>query len=329
MNFFKDLSTRYYKDARRLNYTWMDLVKKTTRQKVIDDVILFQNIKMINKAEEDTIRNKIIDKQLKKMEDEVKREHVKIMKQQKTKTEIEQLARALKGHVESFKISVINNKDPLLQLQKTRKAIEKHIIKILTSKKGLKFIETLRVTFRKPKDNQIEFKTAFFNSKAQEITNNVMVVEALKLSKDHILNIIAKWISEGSGWTIESVDNHFLNIVQYQPMKGSSYIKLPVELQHHMKGLINIKNNDNECFRWCHIRLLNLKDKHPNRIKRCDKEYINKLDYSGIEFPVKINQYNKIEKQNEININVFGYENKQPYPIFVSKEKYDRQMNLL
>ena len=53
------------------------------------------------------------------------------------------------------------------------------------------------------------------------------------------------------------------------------------------------------------------------------------MDYSGIEFPVTTKQYNKIEKQNEININVFGYENKQPYPIFVSKEKYDRHMNLL
>ena len=59
------------------------------------------------------------------MEDKVKRENVKIMKQQKTKTEIEQLAKALKGHVESFKISVINNKYPLLQLQKTRKAISR------------------------------------------------------------------------------------------------------------------------------------------------------------------------------------------------------------
>ena len=54
MNFFKDLSTRCYKDAKQLNYTWRDLVKKTTREKVIDDVRLFKNIKMINKAEEDT-----------------------------------------------------------------------------------------------------------------------------------------------------------------------------------------------------------------------------------------------------------------------------------
>ena len=112
-------------------------------------------------------------------------------------------------------------------------------------------------------------------------------------------------------------------------MKGSSYIELPQELRHHRKGLINMKNEDNECFRWCHIRYLNPQDKNPQRIKKSDKEFIKKLDYSGIEFPVATKQYNKIEKQNEININVFGYENKQPYPIFVSKEKYERQMNLL
>ena len=53
------------------------------------------------------------------------------------------------------------------------------------------------------------------------------------------------------------------------------------------------------------------------------------MDYSGIEFPVTTKQYNKIEKQNEININVFGYENKQPYPIHVSKEKYEKHMELL
>ena len=141
--------------------------------------------------------------------------------------------------------------------------------------------------------------------------------------------MIAQWISEGSGWTVESVDNHYLNIVQYQPMKGSSYIKLPQELRHHRKGLINMKNEDNECFRWCHIRHLNPQNKDPQRVKKSDKEYVKNLDYSGIEFPVNVQQYNKIEKQNNININVFGYENKQPYPIYVSKEKYEDHMELL
>ena len=185
------------------------------------------------------------------------------------------------------------------------------------------------VTFKKFVNSEIVYKTAYFNSKPQTIINNVEIPEALQLSKEQILNIIAQWISEGSGWTIESVDNHHLNIVQYQPMKGSSYIKLPQELRNSSQGLINMKNEDNECFRWCHIRHLNPVDKDPQRIKKSDKQYIQDLDYTGIEFPVATKQYNKIEKQNEIRINVFGYENKQPYPIYVSKEKFEDHIELL
>ena len=245
------------------------------------------------------------------------------------RTKIEQVVKALKGYTKSFEIDIKNNKDPLAQLQNTRKAIKNHIISLIGSMKGLKFVETLKVTFKKTVNDKTVYKTAYFNSKPQIIINNTEIPESLQLSKQQILNMIAQWVSEGSGWTIQSVDNHYLNIVQYQPMKGSSYIELPQELRHHRKGLINMKNDDNECFRWCHIRYLNPQDVHPERIKKIDKEYINQLDYSEIEFPVTTKKYNKIEKKNEININVFGYENKQPYPIYISKEKYEKHMELL
>ena len=110
--------------------------------------------------------------------------------------------------------------------------------------KGLKFVETLVVTFTKMSNGEILHKTAYFNSKAQTIINNIEIPEALQLTKQQMLNMIAQWVSEGSGWTIQSVDNHYLNIVQYQPMKGSSYIKLPQELRNSAKGLINMKNED-------------------------------------------------------------------------------------
>ena len=245
------------------------------------------------------------------------------------RTKIEQVDKALKGYSKSFEIGIKNNKDPLVQLQSTRKALEHHIISILTSMKGLKFVETLRVTFTKPLGSDTLYKTAYFNGAAQTIINNQEVTESLQSSQQHILNKTAQWVSEGSGWTIQSVDNHYLNIVKYQPMNGSSYIELPPELRNSSKGLINIKNEDNECFRWCHIRHLNPQDNNPQRIKKADKVYVDQLNYNGIKFPVTTKKYNKIEKQNEININVFGYENKQPYPIYVSKEKYDDHMNLL
>ena len=247
----------------------------------------------------------------------------------RTKITVEEIAKSLKGYTSSYIISIINDKDPLLQLQNTRLAVGNHIKKVLSDMKGIKFNETLKVTFWKPQDDGWIYKTAYFNSKPQTVINDNTINEALQLTKQQILNFIAQWISEGSGWTLQSVDSHYINLVKYEPLKGSSYIQLPTELRNSAKGLINLKNNDNECFRWCHIRHLNPQDKYPHRIKKSDKEYIDRLDYSDIEFPVTTKQYNKIENQNEININVFGYEEKQPYPIYISKEKYEDHMELL
>ena len=129
------------------------------------------------------------------------------------RTKIEQVDKALKGYTKSFEISTKNNKDPLAQLQNTRKATAYHIKSILASMKGLKFIETLRVTFTTISDGGIVYKTAYFNSVAQTIINNLEVTESLQLSQQQILNKIAQWISEGSGWTIRSVDNHYLKLI--------------------------------------------------------------------------------------------------------------------
>ena len=72
--------------------------------------------------------------------------------------------------------------------------------------KGLKFVETLQVTFTKFSSNEI---TVYFNSIAQTIFNPIEIHEALQISKQDILKKITQWISEGSGWTIQSVENHY------------------------------------------------------------------------------------------------------------------------
>ena len=72
--------------------------------------------------------------------------------------------------------------------------------------------------------------------------------------------------------------DHYLNIIHYTPLRGSSYIKLPKKLQNSMLGLINPKNlDDNECFRWCRNRKLTPQKVHPERIKLTDKESIKKI----------------------------------------------------
>ena len=56
---------------------------------------------------------------------------------------------------------------------------------------------------------------------------------------------------------------------------------------------------------------------------------INKLDYEGIKFPVSKKDYCKIERQNNICINVFCYESGLTYPIYVSNQKFKDCMDLL
>ena len=245
------------------------------------------------------------------------------------RTIISQVEKALKGYTQSFDVELRDKKDPLLQFQKSRRAVEYLFNNLLVQTKGFKFVETLQVKFFKQLNDKNILKNGYFNSTTDLIINETDIKLAIQASQQQILNKIAQWISEGSGWTIQSIENHYINIAIYNPLKGSSYIELPKELRHSAKGLINMKNKDNECFRWCHIRHLNPQDKDPQRIKKTDKQNIEKLDYSSIEFPVTVKQINKIEKQNNICINLFGYEEKQKFPIYISKEKYQDHMELL
>ena len=248
---------------------------------------------------------------------------------------IKELNRALKGHAKSYEIELLDNLNPLNHFTKTRPQTESHLEDLLKIMKGFKLIETLEITFEKDTiDSKTGkrvsiYKTAFFNGKAKIVTKVDDIEPELNRSRQEILNVIDKWVSEGSGWVIDRIDSHYFNVTLYKPLNGSSYIELPTELRNPKKGLINMKNKDDECFRWCHIRHLNPQIEHRERIKKEDKKMINELNYDGINFPVSQKHYNKVEKRNSIRINVFGYENGQPFPIHISKETFEDQMNLL
>ena len=190
----------------------------------------------------------------------------------------------------------------------------------LVKMKGLKATITLKITFEKQKEGEVITKTVFFNSKTNVILNKDDVSEMQQNASSQIINKIGNWLSEGSGWRIFSVDRHYVNLIQYTPLHGSNYIALPQELRNAKKGLINIKNKDNECFRWCHLAKVYSEKVKSNRERISHyKKYVDTLNYDGIKFPVSIKQIPKIEEQNNISINVIGYENKQHFPLFVSK----------
>ena len=120
---------------------------------------------------------------------------------------------------------------------------------------------------------------------------------------------------------IDSVIDHNISILKYNPLAGSSYTRLPKELNHQRKGLINSQNiYDNEWFKWCLVRYLNPADRNPARITKAGKDFAKKVDFKGTKFPVKVKDIYKVEKKNSISISVFGYENKEKHPNYISKK---------
>ena len=125
------------------------------------------------------------------------------------------------------------------------------------------------------------------------------------------------------------VDGNYINVSIYSLLSGSSYVELPDKLRNSKKALIIIKNDDNKCFLWCHIRYLNPLKTHSERITKADKKMVNGLGYGDIKFLFPKKVFSKIEKKNSISINVFDYGKGLVYLIHVSNEKFEHFMDLL
>ena len=232
---------------------------------------------------------------------------------------------AFKRYAKSYNIEIVKKKDPMVQLYLSKLCIKDLFKVLLYEMKGFKYQITLHVALKnnklKDKAKYTEYARVYLNSFVKIVIN-----ENFELDIDKSFD----WINEGSGWIIELINSQYLNISTHVPLLGNGdYIKLSKELNNPKKGLINICNNDNKCFLWCHIRHLNPISDHSTRIKKEDKRIADTLNYANINFPVSAKDYGKIEDQNDICIKVFSYEDKVVCPIYISKKVFDNCMNVL
>ena len=120
----------------------------------------------------------------------------------------------------------------------------------------------------------------------------------------------------GSGWYFKEVVHLEIHAVNFNPMRGSSYIPLPDWIMRK-KAIINIRNTDDKCFLWCVVRYLNPKPKNDDRLSDL-KEKESTLNTKGIKFPMKVRDIAKFEALNPSipGINVFSVnENNKFYPL--------------
>ena len=162
---------------------------------------------------------------------------------------------AFSGYAQSYKIEIADERDVVTQLKASEISIRELFKDLLIELKEFKHEIALAVLLSKVKNSgEIKYSPVYFNSLTTAVNN----FDKFKLDQlfQEIIHRLENWISYGSGWIVEEIINQYLNVSSYLPLSGSTYIKLPVELQHPMKGLINTKNNDDKCFMWCHARHL-------------------------------------------------------------------------
>ena len=144
-----------------------------------------------------------------------------------------------------------------------------------------------------------------------------------------ILEKISIYQMNGSGWYFKEVSSLEIHIVDYKPIKGSSYIPLP-DIIMRKKATINMENKDNKCFLWSILRYLYPIEKYETRLTD-KRKYENDLNFKGIDFPVKLKDIPKFENQNPSlpGINVFSVnDNNKIYPFRFSQKNCQKTIDL-
>ena len=180
------------------------------------------------------------------------------------------------------------------------------------------------------KSGEVIAKEAAFHSKTEvnlEITDSN---ELLSKMKETVFESLAKFQRQESNWKFHSVLSLDLHTVKYVSLGGSSYIPLPKFLAAK-KAIVNLKNENDECFKWAITRALNPVEKNSERIDKELREKSEVLNCDRLKLPVNLSDISKFENHNSsISVNAFGYE-KAVYSLRISKHNYKREstVNLL
>ena len=79
-------------------------------------------------------------------------------------------------------------------------------------------------------------------------------------------------------------------------LKDHPILNFPKSIENPKFRLINMKNQDEECFKWCVARHFCRDERNLQRISKRLRLEVDKLNWKGIEFPMKLSKINSFEK---------------------------------
>ncbi|KAK3765304.1 hypothetical protein RRG08_027310 [Elysia crispata] len=184
-----------------------------------------------------------------------------------------------------------------------REKLEEELIAL---RGGLKFQLAIKVELVKANlDGSEEFMEPILRHNQEAVLQKNEIKAALEEAFPRLLETLEKWTQRGSGWVVVQVRTLWLDIARYQPLRGGSYIPLPPALKNK-KAVVNVKNMDDHCLRWALRSALFQAADHTDRPTKYPTA--DGLDFTGIDAPTPISQIGKVERQNDLVINVFGWD---------------------
>ena len=280
------------------------LIQKAKRkaQDPLEDLEIFKDyIKNIKNYNLDAKRVKKLGKELEKKENKVNNELNKIF------TPIRELS-AFRNFTTQY---VMSNTNLRLGPKKFLKHAKQPIINIFNFNRNIKTMLYLHVIMKREQPGEPEPKTDkfAFHSKGLKLvlegTNEKDTYD--EMAAEILEEIDMTEMAEGSGWVFVKVEKLVLHTTRWDTINAGSYIELPQALKNK-KAIINMKNQDDKCFRWSVLRALNPKDKNVERIDNDLKSKVDILNMQDIQYPVSFRGIDRFESQNpEISITVLGY----------------------
>ena len=178
---------------------------------------------------------------------------------------------AHKHYAETYDVEITDSKSLDDSLFLAKRSIKDLFKDLFREKRGFKYNLGAEITLKRWNNatNTYDIETIHIKTKAITVKNQRFNLNSASEELKHRVDI---WTGLVSGWIINKIEDINTDIVNYDSLTECSYILLPPELKNSMKGLINLKNKDNGCFKWCHIRFINPQNKDADRIKKQDKE---------------------------------------------------------
>jgi hypothetical protein len=219
------------------------------------------------------------------------------------------IKKAFSGNCKTYRIK--NNADHLnIQsfISEISDTFKKLIQDQLDKLKLIKCSIELFAYYIKPLDEEEVGEVKSFRSKLEIITETSDLDEYIENQKDILIAASEEFSEKESGWALFDLLFLEINIIKYNPTRGSCY---KGSKEFISRGILNVKNNDDFCFLYSLAAALfpaKSNKTHPSSYK---KHVYNYFNIKNLSFPFYYGDTKKFEDQNpSLSISIFTLDEK-------------------